>query len=168
VSDHAALIQDVDPVADLRDEVEVVVDDEDAAIDRIGGPADVVDHRGGLGLVHAGGRLVQEQERRRQGRGARQLESASGPRVELASRPLARIPQPSRDEQGSCVLPAFGVAMTLRHHRGDVHVLAERERGEQPEVLERPRHPRPGDRCVARPDVAIVQQDGPPVAATTP
>jgi hypothetical protein len=60
-SDRAAFVQDLDPMAEPEDQSEVVISDDDRAVEFFAYRLNHLQQRFGLRLVHAGSWFVQEQ-----------------------------------------------------------------------------------------------------------
>ena len=160
--DRPALVEHLDPVAELHDQPQVVVDDDDRAAELGADPADVLEQLVGLGLVHAGRRLVEQDQRRAAHDGARDLEP-----------PLHAVGQVHR------LLALDGTEAEPREHLVDrgprsyrggargLDVLPHGELGEQPDVLERAGQPEARDPVrLARPPISgVVEDDAPAVGA---
>ena len=72
---RCAVVQHRDPVGDAHDHAHLVLDEQDGDAQVVAQPADEARHLGGLGGVHARGRLVEQQQPRLRGERPRDLES---------------------------------------------------------------------------------------------
>ena len=108
----------------------------------------------GLGGVHAGGRLVQQEERRTRGEGARDLEAALVPVGQVHRELVLVLADPEEVEQRPRAVPALpllaagpaGVQHGVEHAggraavRADQDVVQDRHPAEEPDVLVGPGH----------------------------
>src|SRR5262245_58079809 len=134
LADRPTLGQDMDPLRQAHDQAEIVIDDEDSA------PLLLPDHANGLeevvrlGLVHPGGRLVQEEEawppRQRPG----DLDSPLLSVRESPCKAPAIASEPDALEKLAHVLPGSS-ACDCSH----LDVLFDRHVREEPDLLERDR-----------------------------
>ena len=76
LGDDLAVVEDGDPVADAHDHPHVVLDEQDRQAELAPEAPDEVGHLARLAAVHAGGRLVEEQELGPGRQGAGDLEPA--------------------------------------------------------------------------------------------
>ena len=92
--DEAAGVEDADPLAHLPDHREVVADEEDARAELLAQRRDEVEHLRLDGRVEAGGRLVEDEERRVGGERHRDddaLLGAAGELVRVPAHPAGRV-----------------------------------------------------------------------------
>jgi hypothetical protein len=75
LSNLGAVVEDIDAVGEMHHEVELMLDQEDRHTARLQGSDDRL-HLVGLRRIHAGGRLVEQQEARAQSEDARDLKTA--------------------------------------------------------------------------------------------
>ncbi len=164
LGDHLAEVQDGDPVGDLHDHGHVVLDDEDREVALGADPADRLGQLGGLGGVHAGHRLVHQQQARLGGEGAGQLDPLAGAVRQPADLGVAQLEEAEQVEHvgdrlavldvlGARAAPAQQVPGDAgAHQRVPPHegVLHDGGPGEQREVLEGAADPGLRDRVAAR------------------
>ena len=155
-----ALVEHVDPVADVEDERDVVVDEQDAGAVLLHGA-----NRGGeardLRLGEPRGRLVHEHEARL---GGERASDAEPPLVTVRDRRrgLARIRGQVEEREKLVGAPRGLPLRGADAERGDLDVLPHRQPAEGVAVLERPRET-VAAAPVRRParDVAVLEQHAP-------
>ena len=174
--DHRPAVEDGDPLTDLHDHGHVVLDQQHRDALLVADPVDELVERGRLLRVHAGRRLVQQQDLGPQGHGARDLQPALVAVGEVAGQLALALADAHVLQQlagrvaGGALLPALaGQAEDGRHHTGlevRVHrhhdVLLGGHQVEQPDVLERPGQPH------RRPQVRLDAGDVRPSRKTLP
>jgi hypothetical protein len=98
-SDHLSLIKDINAVTNTRDEVQVMVHDENACLDESRYFSDPVDHLLRLEVTHAASRFIKQQisggSRGRPGK----LETPSIPIVQFTGPPMSEFRQATGTNQ---------------------------------------------------------------------
>ena len=148
-----AVVEDGDPVADAHDDPHVVLDEQDGQAELGSQPADEVGQVARLLGVHAGGRLVEQQELRTRGQRSRDLQPALVAVGQVAASTAGARPSRPTNSSSSCrprsrPLSSARCARRRRiasHQRlrrwtcmADEDVVEGRHRPEQADVLERP------------------------------
>ena len=157
LGDLLAVVEHRDPVADAHDHPHVVLDEQDRDAQLPADAGDEVGHLAGLDRVHAGRRLVEQQEARLAGERAGDLQAALVA-VGQVARHLALVARRARRSPASSVPAPSGpgfLAAVAREPQGGierrggqaaVHARPSRSRAavmlrEQADVLERPADP---------------------------
>ena len=133
-----ALVEHLDPVADVHDQRHVVIDEEHAGVVLVADRAHDLGERRHLGLGQPGGRLVHEHEPRL---GRERARDAEPPLVAVRQRARGELgvrDELQRLEQRVRATPCLARSGTDAE-RGDLDVLAHREPAERAAVLERAR-----------------------------
>ena len=159
LGEHPALVEHEDAVADVHDQRHVVIDQQDARLVVVPHRADDGGELGNLGLGQPGGRLVHQHEQRLHRERPGDSEPALVPVRERSGRhELVRAEAEDAEELvGRLPGPARALADA---ERGDLDVLAHRQRAERVAVLERA-----GEAAAAAPvgaprrDHAVVEDD---------
>ena len=167
LGERAPAVEDVDAVADLHDQRDVVVDQQHARAEVVADGADDGGEGGDLGLVQPGRRLVHQHEPRLERERPRDAEPALVAVRQDRGRARRRArARPSSSSSSVGAPPRLARARRPRAERRDLDVLAHGEAAEQPPVLERPREPgaaapvrRPA-RDLASPPSSIRPDDG--------
>ena len=78
IGELLSVVENHDPMGQCGDKAHVMLDDHEREVRPLGADgADVVHQRVGVGVIHAGGRLVEQQHLRFARQGARDLEAAA-------------------------------------------------------------------------------------------
>ena len=161
--DDSPVVEHGHVVADAHHEAHVVLDEQDghAPAGEVGEDPSELE---GLLVVQTRARLVQQEQRRCRGQGARQLGQPGQPGRQQVARLVGHVGQPDVAEQdvgfGARARPGRLALPRLRRH---LHVLARRQRAEELEALEGPGDPQASPVMWARVgDVHAVEHQPPP------
>ena len=177
LGDDVAEVQHADALTDAHDQAHIVFNEQDGDLEGVADLYDILHELGGLGGVHAGRGLIQEQQGGIGGQGADDLQAALGAVGETARLGAGQILHVENGQQFQCTLMGNPLLLPVpgqTEHplegaifdvivEADLHIVLHAEVGEQPDVLEGTGDPHAVDldRGLAG-GVYAVEQDGAP------